>query len=249
MFFSLDRIVVVSFICNICSPWMGMYFCLLFAIFVTLGWECNRLFIFCSFQNKMSSHCNCGSNNQLSLYWPFLESISLIFFVLRSTCNFSVAYNYKKDIYMQESQNVALFVPFSLSLKSSTPCGWPIFSTIELSRCICAFYLQYSFSLDGNVFVSFICNICPPSTHQILPQHVVDPFSPLLSFIAAFWMICLMFTSIAMQCIGAGALEDKRCGGWFRSLRSSSEHLGPWVDWVCPVDAPEYFSTNTITNT
>ena len=139
--------------------------------------------------------------------------------------------------------------PFSRSLKSSTSCGWPIFSTSELSCCICVFCLQYSFSLDENVFVSFMCNICPPSTHQILPQHVVDPFSPLLSFIAAFWMICLMFTSIAMQCIGAGALEDKRCGGWFRSLRSSSEHLGPWVDWVCPVDAPDYFGTNTITNT
>ena len=36
--------------------------------------------------------------------------------------------------------------PFSPSFESSTPCGWPIFSTIELFA----------------VFVSFICNICSP---------------------------------------------------------------------------------------
>ena len=140
--------------------------------------------------------------------------------------------------------------PFSRSLKSSTSCGWPIFSTSELSCCICVFCLQYSFSLDENVFVSFMCNICPPSTHQILPQHVVDPFSPLLSFIAACWVIYLMFTNIG----NGWPLVQPACsrwGGWggFRSLKSSSEHLSMWLDWVCPVDAPDYFGTNTITNT
>ena len=134
--------------------------------------------------------------------------------------------------------------PFSRSLKSSTSCGWPIFSTSELSCCICVFCLQYSFSLDENVFVSFMCNICPPSTHQILPQHVVDPFSPLLSFIAACWVIYLMFTNIG----NGWPLVQPACsrwGGWggFRSLKSSSEHLSLWLDWVCPVDAPDYFGT------
>ena len=40
--------------------------------------------------------------------------------------------------------------PFSHSLKPSTPCGWPIFFPIELSRSICVFYSQYFFSSDGN---------------------------------------------------------------------------------------------------
>ena len=41
---------------------------------------------------------------------------------------------------------------------------------------------------------------------------------------------------------------EVRAEGGFR-LKSSSEHLGPWLDWVCPVDAPEYFCRNSITNT
>ena len=53
--FSLDRIVVVSFICNICSPWMGMYLCLFFTIFVFLGKECICVFYLSSLDSSNSS--------------------------------------------------------------------------------------------------------------------------------------------------------------------------------------------------